>query len=60
MGSGRAVVPDWQASPYKHDRWIVADPDLLRGKLAIRGTRLAFSLIVECLAWSIGHEAAHT
>ena len=26
---------------YKNYRWIVADPDLLGGKLAIRGTRLA-------------------
>jgi uncharacterized protein (DUF433 family) len=43
-------MPDWQASPYKEYRWIVADPDLLGGKLAIRGTRLAVSLILECLA----------
>ena len=43
-------VADWQAKPYKNCRWIVADPDLLGGKLAIRGTRLAVSLILECLA----------
>jgi uncharacterized protein (DUF433 family) len=30
-------------------RWTVADPELLGGKLAIRGTRLV-SLILECLA----------
>ncbi len=36
--------------PYKHYQWIVADPQLLGGKLAIRGTRLSVSLILECLA----------
>jgi uncharacterized protein (DUF433 family) len=34
--------PDYQG--------IVADPELLGGKLAIRSTRLAVSLILECLA----------
>jgi uncharacterized protein (DUF433 family) len=43
-------MADWQANPYKNYRWIVADPQLLGGKLAIRGTRLAVSLILECLA----------
>ena len=43
------AVPDWQPAAYKNYRWIVADPDLLGGKLAIRGTRLAVSLILECL-----------
>ncbi len=36
--------------PYKDYQWIVADPQLLGGKLAIRGTRLSVSLILECLA----------
>ena len=40
----------WQPTAYKHYQWIVADPDLLGGKLAIRGTRLSVSLILECLA----------
>jgi uncharacterized protein (DUF433 family) len=35
---------------YKDYRWIVADPLLLGGTLAIRGTRLSVSLILECLA----------
>jgi uncharacterized protein (DUF433 family) len=35
---------------YKDYRWIVADPQLLGGKLAIRGTRLSVSLILEALA----------
>jgi uncharacterized protein (DUF433 family) len=43
-------MPDWQPAGYKDYRWIVADPQLLGGKLAIRGTRLAVSLILECLA----------
>jgi len=42
-------MSSWQPASYK-DRWIVADPQLLGGKLAIRGTRLAVSLILECLA----------
>jgi len=35
---------------YKHYRWIVSDPDLLGGKLAVRGTRLAVSFLLGCLA----------
>jgi uncharacterized protein (DUF433 family) len=43
-------MPDWQPAAYKDYRWIVADPELLGGKLAVRGTRLAVALILECLA----------
>jgi uncharacterized protein (DUF433 family) len=43
-------MPDWQPAAYKDYRWIVADPQLLGGKLAIRGTRLSAALILECLA----------
>ena len=43
-------MSDWQASSYKDYHWIVADPELLGGRLAIRGTRLAVSLILESLA----------
>ena len=35
---------------YKDYRWVVADPRLLGGALAIRGTRLSVALILECLA----------
>ena len=35
---------------------MVADPQLLGGKLAIRGTRLSVSLILECLAGGISLE----
>ncbi|MFB3920790.1 MAG: DUF433 domain-containing protein [Terriglobia bacterium] len=43
-------MPNWQPKAYKNYEWIVADADLLGGKLAIRGTRLSVSLILECLA----------
>jgi uncharacterized protein (DUF433 family) len=43
-------MSNWQPTRYKDYRWIVADPQLLGGKLAIRGTRLSVSLILECLA----------
>ena len=49
-------MTDWQPSAYKDYRWIVADPQLLGGKLAIRGTRLAVSLILECLASGMSME----
>lgn len=34
----------------KQYKWIVKDPELLGGKLAIRDTRLSVSLILECFA----------
>ena len=40
----------WIPRPYKYYRWIVADPCLLGGGLAIRGTRLSVAMILECLA----------
>lgn len=36
--------------PFRNFRWIVADPELLGGKLAIRGTRFSVSFILSCLA----------
>ncbi|MBC7927941.1 MAG: DUF433 domain-containing protein [Bryobacteraceae bacterium] len=44
------MLPDWQPAAYKNYRWIVADPELLGGTLAIRGTRLSVALILECLS----------
>lgn len=41
---------NWEAKPYKDYTWIVKDPELLGGKLAVRGTRLSVSLILECFA----------
>lgn len=43
-------MSDWQPNAHKDYRWIVADPQLLGGKLAVRGTRLSVSQILECLA----------
>ena len=40
----------WEPKSHKNYHWIVADPSLLGGKLAIRGTRLSVALILECLA----------
>jgi uncharacterized protein (DUF433 family) len=41
---------DSALKPFKNFRWIVADPELLGGKLAVRGTRLSISFILSCLA----------
>jgi len=35
---------------FKNFQWIVADPELLGGKLAIRGTRFSVSFVLACLA----------
>ncbi len=35
---------------YKSYKWIIADPEWLGGKPAIRGTRLSVALILECLS----------
>ncbi len=43
-------MSEWQPARYKDYQWIVADPQMLGGKLAIRGARLSVSLILECLA----------
>ena len=36
--------------PFRNFQWIVADPDLLGGKLAIRGTRFSVFFILSCMA----------
>jgi uncharacterized protein (DUF433 family) len=41
---------DSAVKSFKNFRWIVADPELLGGKLAIRGTRFSVSFILSCLA----------
>jgi uncharacterized protein (DUF433 family) len=35
---------------FKDYRWIVTDPDLLGGKLVVRGTRLSVSFLLGCLS----------
>ena len=49
-GKVESEMPVWKPEAYKDYKWIVADPDLLGGRLAIRDTRLSVSLILECLA----------
>ena len=41
---------------YGNYQWIVRDPDLLAGKLAIRGTRLSASFVLACLAEGMSAE----
>jgi len=41
--------------PYRDYTWIVRDPELLGGKLAIRGTRLSVAHILACLAEGMSH-----
>lgn len=36
--------------PFKHYRYVIADPEWLGGKPAIRGTRLSVAHVLECLA----------
>ena len=43
-------VVQQELKPFKDYRWIVADPELLGGKLAIRGTRFSVSFILSCMA----------
>ncbi len=40
----------WEPLAFKGYKWIVSDPALLGGKLAIRGTRFSVSFILSCLA----------
>ena len=39
-----------QPRAYKNFRWIIADPEWLGGKPAIRGTRLSVAHVLECLS----------
>ncbi len=41
---------NWKPSAYRNYKWIVRDPDLLGGKLAVRGTRLTVAFVLACLA----------
>jgi uncharacterized protein (DUF433 family) len=41
---------DQQPRAYKNFQWIIADPEWLGGKPAIRGTRLSVAHVLECLA----------
>ena len=50
MNGGTSMDTSWYPKPYKLYQWIVQDPELVGGHLAIKGTRLPVSLILECLA----------
>jgi uncharacterized protein (DUF433 family) len=39
-------MDDWNPAAYRDYKWIVCDPGLLGGKLAVRGTRLSVSFVL--------------
>lgn len=41
---------DWQPLRFRDCKWIVSDPALLGGKLAVRGTRVSVAFILSCLS----------
>ena len=47
---------EWKPQAFKDYKWIVADPALLGGKLAVRGTRFSVSFILSCLAQGMSVE----
>jgi len=47
---------DWKPAAYGKYKWIVRDPDLLGGKLALRGTRLSVSFVLACFAEGMSAE----
>jgi uncharacterized protein (DUF433 family) len=49
-------MSDWQPAAYRDYKWIVHDPDLLGGKLAVRGTRLSVSFVLACLGEGMSAE----
>jgi uncharacterized protein (DUF433 family) len=49
-------MANWEPTAYRDYRWIVRDPALLGGKLAVRGTRLSVSFVLGCLAEGMSFE----
>jgi uncharacterized protein (DUF433 family) len=43
-------MEEWRPAAYRNYKWIVREPALLGGKLALRGTRLSVSFVLACLA----------
>jgi uncharacterized protein (DUF433 family) len=43
-------MSDWEPAAYRDYKWIVRDPALLGGKLAVRSTRLSVSFVLACLS----------
>ena len=50
MATKKRSANEWEPAAYGKYLWIVRDPDLLGGKLAVRGTRLSASFVLSCLA----------
>jgi len=47
-------MEEWKPAPFRNYQWIVRDPELLGGRLAVRGTRLSVSFILACMAQGMG------
>ncbi len=45
---------------FGNHRWIVSDPEMLGGKLSVRGTRLSVAFILSCLAEGMSAEEIET
>jgi uncharacterized protein (DUF433 family) len=41
---------NWEPAIYRDYKWIVRDPELLGGRLAVRSTRLSVSFVLACFA----------
>jgi uncharacterized protein (DUF433 family) len=52
----RKGMGNWEPAAYGKYKWIVQDPDLLGGKLAVRDTRLSVSFVLACLAEGMSAE----
>jgi uncharacterized protein (DUF433 family) len=49
-------MENWKPAAYRNYKWIIRDPNLLGGKLAVRGTRLSVALVLACLAEGMSAE----
>lgn len=49
-------MADWKPAAYRDYKWIVRDPELLGGKLAVRGTRLSVAFVLACLGEGMSAE----
>ena len=49
-------MADWEPAAYRDCKWIVRDPELLGGKLAVRGTRLSVAFVLACLGEGMSAE----
>ncbi len=49
-------MDDWKPAAYRDYKWVVRDPGLLGGKLAVRGTRLSVAFVLACLGEGMSME----